>query len=84
MENYVRSVVPSEMPTSWAMEAVKAQAVAARTYAAKLRSRATASGYDICDTTACQVYSGYARTSAESARSGRPLEATRPPPPPRT
>jgi SpoIID/LytB domain protein len=62
MENYVRSVVPSEMPTSWALEAVKAQAVAARTYAAKLRSRATSSGYDICDTTACQVYSGYART----------------------
>jgi SpoIID/LytB domain protein len=62
MENYVRSVVPSEMPTSWALEAVKAQTVAARTYAAKLRSRATSSGYDICDTTACQVYSGYART----------------------
>ena len=82
MENYVRSVVPSEMPTSWALEAVKAQAVAARTYAAKLRSRATASGYDICDTTACQVYSGYARTVGgkrtvrETARGNAAAKAT--------
>jgi SpoIID/LytB domain protein len=82
MENYVRSVVPSEMPTSWALEAVKAQAVAARTYAAKLRSRATSSGYDICDTTACQVYSGYARTVGgkrtvrETARGNAAAKAT--------
>ncbi|GAA3620749.1 SpoIID/LytB domain-containing protein [Microlunatus ginsengisoli] len=82
MENYVRSVVPSEMPTSWALEAVKAQAVAARTYAAKLRSRATSSGYDICDTTACQVYSGYARTVGgkrsvrETARGNAAAQAT--------
>lgn len=63
MEHYVRSVVPSEMPTSWAPDAVAAQAVAARTYAARLRANAVSSGYDICDTTACQVYSGYAVTS---------------------
>ena len=73
MENYVRSVVPSEMPTSWAMEAVKAQAVAARTYAAKLRSRSAASGYDICDTTACQVYSGSRR---ETSRGNAAAAAT--------
>ncbi len=73
MENYVRSVVPSEMPTSWAMEAVKAQAVAARTYAAKLRARSTASGYDICDTTDCQVYSGSGR---ETTRGNAAAAAT--------
>lgn len=58
MENYVRAVVPSEMPTSWHVNAVRAQAVAARTYGAFLRERSSASGYDICDTTSCQVYRG--------------------------
>jgi stage II sporulation protein D len=62
VENYVRSVVPAEMPTSWSANAVRAQAVAARTYAMKLASRAS-SGYDVCDTTSCQVYPGYAVTS---------------------
>lgn len=57
METYLRSVVPAEMPASWASEALKAQSVAARTYAAKERS-AKPKGYvyDICDTSACQVY----------------------------
>lgn len=57
METYLRSVVPSEMPASWSAEALKAQSVAARTYSAKERS-AKPSGYiyDICDTSACQVY----------------------------
>lgn len=58
MENYVRAVVPSEMPTSWHPNAVRAQAVAARSYGAFLRERSSASGYDICDTTSCQVYRG--------------------------
>ncbi|HEU5485800.1 MAG TPA: SpoIID/LytB domain-containing protein [Microlunatus sp.] len=58
VENYVRAVVPSEMPTSWHPNAVRVQAVAARTYGAFLRARSSSSGYDICDTTACQVYRG--------------------------
>ena len=58
VENYVRGVVPSEMPTSWHVNAVRAQAVAARTYGVFLRERSSASGYDICDTTSCQVYRG--------------------------
>lgn len=63
MEDYLRSVVPSEMPTSWAANAVRAQAVAARSYAARLRAAASSSaGYDLCDTTACQVYRGAAET----------------------
>jgi stage II sporulation protein D len=57
METYLRSVVPAEMPASWASEALKAQAVAARTYAAKERqAKPSGSVYDICDTSACQVY----------------------------
>lgn len=74
LEDYLKSVVPSEMPASWAPEALKAQAVAARTYAAR---RLGGTGYyDICDTQACQVYSGTANehpnaTSAIDATSGR-------------
>jgi stage II sporulation protein D len=58
LEDYVKGVVPAEMPTSWAANAVRAQAVAARSYAVRLQKFAGNSGYDICDTTACQVYRG--------------------------
>jgi len=57
LDSYVRGVVPSEIPTSWPAEAVRAQAVAARTYAAYERANTT-TYYDICDTTSCQVYGG--------------------------
>jgi SpoIID/LytB domain protein len=63
VETYLRSVVPAEMPAGWGsaanggFEAVKAQAVAARTYAVRTRaSKASDSPYDICDTSSCQVY----------------------------
>ena len=63
MEDYLRGVVPAEMPTSWSTEAVRAQSVAARSYAARLQSAASSSrGYDVCDTTSCQVYRGLAST----------------------
>ena len=69
MEDYLRSVVPSEMPTSWLPDAVRTQAVAARTYAAQLRSHASVtSGYHVCDTTNCQVYHGLAVTSGGTRR----------------
>lgn len=60
LEDYVRSVVPSEMPTSWSRQAVQAQAVAARTFAARLAEVTSYPGYDVCDTTNCQVYGGRA------------------------
>lgn len=63
MEDYVKGVVPAEMPTSWLREAVRSQAVAARSYGAKLQTSSRASGYDVCDTTSCQVYRGLASTS---------------------
>lgn len=59
MEDYLRSVVPSESPSSWRPDALAAQAVAARSYAEHARRAAgSASSYDICDSTACQVFSG--------------------------
>lgn len=57
-EEYLRGVVPEEMPPEWNSEAVKAQAVAARTFALNNRKRHSSEGYDLCATTHCQQYSG--------------------------
>ena len=65
LEDYVRAVVPDEMPTSWAADAVRVQAVAARSYAVRLRDFGNYSGYDICDTTSCQVYRGMGRENRQ-------------------
>lgn len=68
LERYLRGVVPRESPAYWPIQALRAQAVAARTYAyARLRSRVSAL-WDICDTTSCQVYGGAARYSAGGRR----------------
>ena len=56
LEDYVRGVVASEMPASWRNAALRSQVIAARTYG--LRSLRSTGTYDICDTTACQVYRG--------------------------
>lgn len=58
IEEYVKSVVSGEMPASFNEEALKAQAVAARTYVAskKLKPCPNANGGDVCDSTHCQVY----------------------------
>lgn len=58
MEDYLRSVVPSESPSYWRPDALAAQAVAARTYAENARRSPRSSLYDICDSTSCQVFSG--------------------------
>lgn len=69
LEHYLRGVVPKEVPASWPAHAVRAQAVAARTYAAFERANVSASRhYDLCDTPSCQVYLGYdAEHSASTA-----------------
>lgn len=58
IENYLCKVLPSEMPSSFGLEALKAQAVAARTYAYRdIYSKVTcALGYTVDDSTASQVY----------------------------
>jgi stage II sporulation protein D len=60
LEDYVRGVVPNELsPGGWpAIEALKAQAVAARTYAVSHRGQFAAAGYDLLPTTRSQVYGG--------------------------
>ena len=59
LEAYLKGVVPLEIPALWSPDAVSAQSVAARTYAAAERSHPNAPHYEICDTSACQVYGGY-------------------------
>ena len=73
MDSYVRGVLPAEMPASWLPAAVKAQAVAARSYATWSRSQYPRRYYQICDTSSCQVYGGL---SAEHPRSNAAVAAT--------
>lgn len=82
LDAYLRGVVPREIAASWgdtALEAVKAQAVAARSYAAA-EKRSSVS--NTCDTTACQVYGGRGRyagnqfTSLEDPRTDRAVAET--------
>ncbi len=71
LEDYLRGVVPSEMAASWPLEALKAQAVAARSYT--LTSLDPDARYDLCATEDCQVYRGIA---AENPRTDAAIAAT--------
>ena len=73
VEEYLQGVISSEMPTSFPMDALRAQAVLARTYAMKHLGKHRAYGYDVCDTQNCQVYGG---VSAENERANAAVEAT--------
>lgn len=76
LEDYVRGVVPNELsPGGYpAIEALKAQAVAARTYALKNRGQFANDGFDLLPTTRSQVYGGL---STEHPLSTRAVEETR-------
>lgn len=65
LDNYAAGVAPREMPASWYDNAVRAQAVAARTYGRYAVEHSAGSSYDICDTTSCQVYGGMAQFAAD-------------------
>lgn len=76
LEDYVRGVVPNELsPGGYpAIEALKAQAIAARTYALRNRGQFSSEGYDLLPTTRSQVYRGL---SSEHPLSSRAVEETR-------
>lgn len=57
LKNYLRGVVPNEMPVRFGLEPLKAQTVAARNYAVTPRIKAY-NEFDLCDSVACQVYFG--------------------------
>ncbi len=76
LETYLRGVVPKEMG-AWeypALEALKAQAVAARTYAVANRGKRAKDGFDLLDTVADQVYGG---RDGEQSLTDRAVEETR-------
>lgn len=67
LETYVQGVVPSEMPEGFPMEALKAQAVAARGKAlGGWGVTHQADPYDVCATVHCQVYSGLSRRNSKT------------------
>jgi stage II sporulation protein D len=76
VEDYVQGVVPNELSAGAhsALEALKAQAVAARTYALGHLGDYSSKGYDLCATAACQVYRG---AGSESRLGNRAVAETR-------
>ena len=73
LEDYIKGVVPSEMPSGWEAEALKAQAIAARSYALANLGKRAAFGYDLKDTPEDQAYGG---ASAETDKTNSLVEET--------
>jgi len=73
IEEYLCGVVPCEMSASWPAEALKAQAVAARSIAIYQYNRFIKSGYNVVDTTTTQAYGGY---NKEDSRTTAAVNAT--------
>lgn len=74
IEDYTKGVVPSEMPSGWESEALKAQAIAARSYALANLGKRARLGFDLNDTTEDQVYGG---ASAETIKTNHLVEETK-------
>ncbi len=72
LESYLLGVVPRESPASWPIEALKAQAVAARSYA--YRSTGGSGSFDVYCTTASQMYGG---ADGETAATNKAVTATK-------
>ena len=76
LEDYLKGVVPSEMPSRWNTEALRAQAIAARSFAVATRNsgKHASQGFDLVDSTADQAYGG---ASAEKASTSKAVEDTK-------
>lgn len=68
MEDYINCVISQEMSDSWPLEALKAQAVCARTYAERNRDKHGRDGFDLCATVDCQAYPGVGRIGENTAQ----------------
>ncbi|HYH61689.1 MAG TPA: SpoIID/LytB domain-containing protein [Solirubrobacterales bacterium] len=71
IEGYIQGVIPNESPASWPQPALRAQAVAARSYA--LATTVSGNGYDLYDDTRSQVYGG---KSSETQSTNQAAKAT--------
>lgn len=74
LEDYLLSVVPSEMPASWNLEGLKAQTIAARSYAIANLGKHQSEGYDLKANTEDQVYLG---VQTETENSNRAVAETK-------
>lgn len=63
LEDYVKGVIPYEMSASWPYEALKAQAICARTYVVYNQNAYEEYDFDLSDDTESQVYRGYAEAN---------------------
>lgn len=61
IDQYLYGVVSREMSESWPLEALKAQAICSRNYAAQNIGKHSSYGFDICANTHCQMYTGMSR-----------------------
>ena len=73
VDDYVKGVVPREVPASWHIEALKAQAVCARNYSITNKNKHKSENFDVCTTVHCQVYGGF---DAEKASTNNAVDAT--------
>lgn len=73
LEEYLYGVIPAEMPAPYGEEALKAQTLAARTYAMTKLNAHKSIGYELCDTINCQVYKGY---SGENSKTNAIVDET--------
>jgi stage II sporulation protein D len=74
LEDYLRGILKIEMNPDWHQEALKAQSILARTYAAKNRGRFADRGFDLDNTQNSQIYRGM---NAEDPRTDAAVKATR-------
>lgn len=73
LDDYLKATLPREMPPNFHPEALKAQAVAARSFTFRRLNRYRQWGYDMCDHAPCQVYGG---VDAEHPATNAAVDAT--------
>ncbi|MCS7208683.1 MAG: SpoIID/LytB domain-containing protein [Fimbriimonadales bacterium] len=73
LDEYLKATLPREMPPNFHPEALKAQAVAARSFTLRRLNRYRRWGYDLCDHAPCQVYGG---VDAEHPNTNAAVDAT--------
>lgn len=79
LESYVKGVTPYEMGRLWPLEALKTQAVCARTYVLRSLNTHGSLGFDVCNSASCQAYCGVGSSRADygaSDLSDRAVEET--------
>jgi len=74
LEDYLKGVLPAEIPSNFPAESLKAQAIIARTYAVYSLGRHKGEEFDLCSSQHCQIYLGY---DYEKERLNAAIEATK-------